>query len=67
MATRDPQPASPAPSVFDALKEAGLKLVPGKAQVEVLIVDHLEQPTENRKFCGEELRQYRHRGGALVI
>jgi uncharacterized protein (TIGR03435 family) len=40
--------ADPAPSLFEAVKEYGLKLEARKAPVEMLIVTHLErQPTEN--------------------
>jgi len=45
-----PPPGSasdPGPTVFSALAELGLKLVPAKRQVETLVVDHMERPTEN--------------------
>jgi uncharacterized protein (TIGR03435 family) len=29
------------------LNDLGLKLVPGKAPVETLVIDHMERPSEN--------------------
>lgn len=37
----------PAPSIFTAIEELGFKLVPGKAEQNVLIIDHIERPSEN--------------------
>jgi uncharacterized protein (TIGR03435 family) len=43
-----PPADSNAPSLFDALQEQlGLKLESGKGPVETLVVDQIEQPTEN--------------------
>ena len=43
-------PISPgtAPSIFTALEETlGLKLESGKAPLDVLVIDHIERPSEN--------------------
>ena len=37
-----------APGIFEAMKEQlGLKLVPAKGPVDVLVIDHIEKPSEN--------------------
>jgi uncharacterized protein (TIGR03435 family) len=42
------EPADGPPDLFTAMEEQlGLKLVPSKGPVETLIVDHIDQPTEN--------------------
>jgi uncharacterized protein (TIGR03435 family) len=35
------------PSIFEAFQRLGLKLEPGKGSVEVLVIDHVERPSEN--------------------
>jgi uncharacterized protein (TIGR03435 family) len=34
-------------TLFDALRQLGLRLEPAKGPVEVLVIDHLERPSEN--------------------
>ncbi len=47
-ATPDPARLDEAPDVFTAVQEQlGLKLVPQKAMVPVLVIDHIERPSEN--------------------
>jgi uncharacterized protein (TIGR03435 family) len=42
------QGARPAPSIFSAVQQQlGLRLQPAKALVDVLVIDHVEKPTEN--------------------
>jgi bla regulator protein blaR1 len=42
------QDGDDAPSLFTALQEQlGLRLVPSKAPVEVIVIDHIERPSEN--------------------
>ena len=35
------------PSIFTAIRELGLRLEPGKGAAEVLVIDHVEHPSEN--------------------
>ena len=37
----------PGPTLFSAVGALGLKLEPAKGQVETLVIDHVERPTEN--------------------
>jgi uncharacterized protein (TIGR03435 family) len=38
---------SGAPTIFTALHGVGLKLVPGKAPIDVVVIDSTERPSEN--------------------
>jgi bla regulator protein BlaR1 len=39
--------ADPQGAVITSMEDLGLKLVPGKGQVETLVIDHVERPSEN--------------------
>lgn len=35
------------PSPFTALRQVGLKVVPARAPVDVIVIEHIERPTPN--------------------
>jgi bla regulator protein blaR1 len=39
--------SDPGPTLFSTVEKLGLKLVPAKGQVETLVIDHIEKPSEN--------------------
>jgi len=39
--------AESGPSVMTAVQALGLRLQPSKAQVETLVIDHMERPSKN--------------------
>lgn len=43
----DPSAPDADPSIFDVVQTLGLKLEPAKEQVETLVIDHVERPSEN--------------------
>ena len=49
VASADGSAVAPDPqgSVVTSMEDLGLKLVPGKGQVETLVIDHVERPSEN--------------------
>jgi uncharacterized protein (TIGR03435 family) len=47
-AASDPASAASGPSIFTALKEQlGMELRPMKSEISVLVIDHIEEPSEN--------------------
>ena len=42
-----PSPDVEGVSLFTAIEELGLKLVPAKGPGQVLVIDHIEKPSEN--------------------
>jgi uncharacterized protein (TIGR03435 family) len=42
-----PSPSLEDESIFAALEALGLRLTPAKGQVETLVIDHVERPSEN--------------------
>jgi hypothetical protein len=43
----DPDPAHAAPSIFTAVQQLGLRMEAAKGPVDVLVIDHVERPSEN--------------------
>ena len=42
-----PGPNEDTPSIFTAVELLGLKLVPDTAPLDVVVIDHIERPTED--------------------
>jgi uncharacterized protein (TIGR03435 family) len=40
-------PPADSPDIFTAIRRIGLKLEAGKGEVEVIVIDHAEKPTDN--------------------
>jgi uncharacterized protein (TIGR03435 family) len=40
-------PPTDSPDIFTAIQRIGLKLEPAKGEVEVIVIDHAEKPTDN--------------------
>jgi uncharacterized protein (TIGR03435 family) len=39
--------SDPGPTIFSVIEELGLKLMPAKGSTEILVIDHVERPSEN--------------------
>jgi uncharacterized protein (TIGR03435 family) len=47
LATSAPEAADPAPSLFSAIQDLGLKLEPARGPVQVVVIDSVRKPSEN--------------------